>query len=252
MSEVREPIRVVAFTGARGSGKSYFSEPLRRWAGVPAGAGDREFSDLVRAGLNAGLATIGDPLDTDSSNARWLIPVVTALQLRATPLAPSPPDHDHRPEADKCAECGFADWIEMIASLPQMPAVTRDNKLGHLGGLSWLATTMWRLHGSRIWSDEIARLVTRDLASGVPLVTVGGVRHPDDAVRLRLAGAVIIEVRRQVPNDLDPAAANRNLIVPDAVVYNTIDGMDAVETLAAELYDDLVRGHLAPSYGPTG
>ena len=250
MSDVAPRATLLAFTGKRGCGKSAVSSRLRAEMGLSPGEGDLEFSDLVMEVVNRTVDNLWLPGDADrvpTVRRQLIAAAAQILDLQWHPLGR--PRHTCRTDTSVgCAECGLTVWVR--DKLYLNPVVTRDNKLEHLGPLTWLGLIMREVYYPRVWADEITRRALIELEDGLPLVTIGGVRHPADAERIREIGGKIVEVVRRDDDDPDATAARRSEIIPDILVDNSTEGESALEELARQIAADLRRSSLQELYGP--
>jgi dihydroorotate dehydrogenase len=86
-----------------------------------------------------------------------------------------------------CARRGVAGLIATNTTVSRIGVAAADaGRAAEAGGLSGAPLT--------VRAREVVRFVTRQTGGRLPVVGVGGVMHPDDAVRLRDAGASLVQL----------------------------------------------------------
>lgn len=244
---------IVGITGSIGHGKTTLAEFL---AGQTARHRHWESSDVVIEVANTlRHESSGHPAAGDIAGINaWLAPlsdIITAcvhcpadfsqLALSETRLAAAPDEYRK-----------LFDYLRQMADRPELQAmeISQANKQQFRSLLQWLGGYLVKHVNRGVWYDELVRRLRRAEASGVQLATVGGVRFPGDAERLRNAGGFIIAIERpgqEVPDAHDATERERQLITPDTTVIN--DGsLQQLRALAADLYRDLELRQLRPRY----
>ncbi|HSX36647.1 MAG TPA: hypothetical protein VLG13_00795 [Patescibacteria group bacterium] len=189
------------------------------------------------AGINAWLAPLAD-----------IIATCTHTQADFTQVALTP-------QRIKSQPVNFAKLFEYLEQMQASPGlqtveIVPKNKGEFRSLLQWLGGYLVKTVGSGIWYDEIVRRIHLSAANGLKLATVGGVRFPGDAERLRNAGGFIIEIRRPHLADVDSqdlTERERNLIESDAIVLN--DGtLEELRRCARTVFNDLKTRSLAKTY----
>lgn len=218
---------IVGIKGPLQSGKSTFAAMLREAAGSTPAA-DLEYSDLMMEAGNLAL-------DQGSSA---LYPFVMNLLKGAEEVLSHrlsrPPGRwfwDARPDVMGDLKA----WHQ--AGLP--PRLTRQTKDANRPVYSFLGYFVRHREIGRpdIWAEAMDRRLAG--LPPEPLVTVGGVRFPEDAVPVWERGGVIFEVRRdQGRADNDATNERRHEIVPDKVIDNS-GSKEALRTLALLAKRDL-------------
>lgn len=244
---------IVGISGGIGHGKSTVARYLaanartsRHWE-----AGDlvTEVANALRherpdhpspdtiAGINAWLTNLAD-----ITTALMHVPADFAqLALTEEQL------HAHPENYSKLFE-----YLADMQARPQLQTeeITADSKQTFRPLLQWLGGYLVKTVDEGIWFNELVRRIRQNAASGLELATVGGVRFPGDAARLRHAGAFVFEVRRPGAEEADAQditeRERRNILV-DACVVN--DGtLEQLKRCATLVYRDLQRRSLQPSY----
>ena len=144
------------------------------------------------------------------------------------------------------------EYLKLIADKPELANVdiTAANKETFRPLLQWLGGYLVARVGPGVWYDEIVRRIALWRNSGTELVTVGGVRYPTDAERLRNAGGMIIEIERPNLPELDQhdiTERERNNIDADSIIYNN-GTLEDLTICAAKVYEDLKLRQLQKSY----
>lgn len=145
------------------------------------------------------------------------------------------------------------DYLQTMQDHPglQRVEITQDNKQEFRSLMQWLGGYMVKKVNNGIWYDELVRRLHHIPASaGVNLVTIGGVRFPGDAERLRNAGGFIVEIRRPGLEQVDKhdlTERERALIEPDTVIMND-SNLSALQACAERLYADLEVRSLQQHY----
>ncbi len=144
------------------------------------------------------------------------------------------------------------EYLELIAAQPELADcdITDDNKDTFRPLLQWLGGYLVVQVGAGVWYDEIVRRIAHLRNSGFELVSIGGLRYPADAERIRNAGGMIIQIDRptlpeQDRNDL--TERERSDIIADAVITNNAS-LDQLSDCAVTVYSDLCLRQLRPSY----
>lgn len=247
---------IAGLTGGIGHGKTTFATLL---AAKARSAHHFESWELI-AEVATALRSEGNPHPSSNDTAavnEWLFSLpdivslhthqaVKGIRLRITPerLA-AHPEH-------------YTKLFEYLRHMHAQPAlqtidITVDNKEQFRSLLQWLGGYLVATIGSGIWYDEIVRRIALLRASGCELVTVGGVRYPADAERLRNAGGVIIEIERPDQPHLDAqdlTERERKAIKPDSVVMNNAS-IALLSRTAETVYADMSRRQLQIAYTTT-
>lgn len=219
---------IVGLKGPLQSGKSTFAAMLREAAGSSPAA-DLEYSDLMMEAGNLAL---------EQGNTA-LYPFVMNLlkgseEVLGQRLGHPPGDWFWSERPDVMRELKV--WHQ--AGLP--PQLTRQTKDANRPVYSFLGYFVRRSEIGRpdIWAGEMDRRLAA--LPPEPLVTVGGVRFPEDAVPVRERGGLIFEVRRDHGRtDTDATNERRHEIVPDQVIDNS-RSKEVLRTLALLAHRDLL------------
>jgi hypothetical protein len=244
---------IVGLTGGIGHGKTTFSDYLAKqakkhyhwesWEVVAEVANTlrHENPDHPRpnniAGINAWLAPLADLINTCvHCQADFTQIALTPKKLKEHPL--------HYAK--------LFEYLEFMRSKPELQTVeiTNENRQQLRSILQWLGGYLVKTVDDGIWYDEIVRRIHQAEAQDLELATVGGVRFPGDAERLRNAGGYIIEIQRpglEEKDKQDLTERERGLIQPDVTVIN--DGTLAQLQLCADkVYNDLKLRQLSAAY----
>ena len=168
---------------------------------------------------------------------------ITFADLKLTPERLK----QHPERFDKLLE-----YLRLMQNQPELANldITDETKDIYRSLLQWLGGYMVIKAGSGVWYNELLRRIAHLQSSGYDLVTVGGVRYPADAERLRNAGGVIICINRPgLPerDSRDITERDRSLIEPDSIVIN--DGsLEELARCSEIVYHDLLLHQLQPQY----
>ena len=244
---------IVGLTGGIGHGKTTFAALLDAQSRTAGHFETWELVAEVASGLRAESPVHPAPDDLAGIN-RWLRPLgdivaqymhasvsYDAIHITAQKVA------DHPKHYVKLFE-----YLQLIQDQPELAAVEITPELKQIFRplLQWLGGFMVLHVGNGVWYDEILRRIALLQASGCDIVTIGGVRFPGDAERLRNAGGLILDINR--PNlpcqdSQDITERERALIHPDGTVIN--DGsLDELQQCATLVYKDLCHRTLQTSY----
>lgn len=142
--------------------------------------------------------------------------------------------------------------IQNLTSKPDLAKhkITKENKEVYRPLLQWLGGYLVRRVDDSIWYKEIVRRVKKAEQDGYKLCIIGGLRFPQDATCLRIAGGIIIKVYRpdHLQYDmLDPTERERDNIKPDSTIISngTIDDMSRC---TKQVLNDLAGYHLQKNY----
>lgn len=144
------------------------------------------------------------------------------------------------------------EYLELMQVRPELQAgdITEANRQQFRSLLQWLGGYLVKTVDDGIWYDEVIRRIHLAESSDLQLATVGGVRFPGDAERLRNARGFIIEIQRpgmQEADKQDLTERERKHITADAIVIN--DGtLEQLASCAATVYDDLQGRSLLKKY----
>ncbi len=145
------------------------------------------------------------------------------------------------------------EYLALMQAKPalQSGAITEDNKEQLRSLLQWLGGYLVNVVDVGIWYDEIIRRIQR--SATLDGATIGGVRFPGDASRIKDAGGYILTMRRpgkSAQDTQDLTERERELISPDAIIIN--DGsLDQLQRCAVQVVEDLRANALAQTYQAT-
>lgn len=148
------------------------------------------------------------------------------------------------------------EYLELMQANPELQTgeITNANRHQFRSLLQWLGGYLVKKVNDGIWYDEIIRRIHLAESTDLELATVGGVRFPGDAERLRNARGFIIEIKRPGMSEADKqeiTERERKLITPDSVIIN--DGtLEQLAVCAQKVYDDLQGRMLAKQYTASG
>ena len=244
---------IVGLTGGIGHGKTTLAEYLAKHAKKHRHWETWQVVGEVAATLRHEKPEHPDPENLEAINA-WLadlpdiITTVAHTPADFTQLALTPERLSEHPEHyEKLLE-----YLRLMQANPELQTIeiTAENKAIFRTILQWLGGFLVEKVDPGIWYDEIVRRVHQSEAEGLDLATVGGVRYPTDAERLRNANGFIIEIKRPdvTEQDLqDLTERERRLITPDSTVVN--DGsLKQLGECAKGLYKDLAERSLRSNY----
>lgn len=244
---------IVGVTGGIGHGKTTFSDYLARqakkhhhWESWEVVA---EVANTLRhenpdhpapnniAGINAWLAPLAEVITTCAHcQADFTQIALTPEKLKGNPL------HFAK----------LFEYLEQMQATPELQGIeiTNENRQQLRSILQWLGGYLVKTVDEGIWYDEIVRRIHQAESQDLELATVGGVRFPGDAERLRNAKGYIIEIKRpglEEKDKQDLTERERDLITPDATVIN--DGtLEQLQQCANKIYADLKLRQLAKNY----
>lgn len=244
---------IVGLTGGIGHGKTTVAEYLaantgqhRHWEAADIVT---EVANTLRrehpmhpepdnlAGINSWLTDLAD-----------IIATCTHTPADFTQLSLTPDRVKARPENYR----KLFEYLRAMQAQPHLQTVeiTPDTKRTFRPLLQWLGGYLVKTVNEGIWFDELVRRLRVSATAGLELATVGGVRFPADAERLRNAGGLIIEIKRPAVEDIDTkdiTERERSKINVDSRLVN--DGtLDQLRRCAAQLYQDIKDRSLKPEY----
>jgi len=244
-------MRIVGITGGIGHGKTTFGADL---AAQATSAKHFESSDVIIEVANAWRATWGSlppSSEIDDVNA-WLqtlpdaITQITHVKTDAESLELTPERLADRPEY----YAKLFQYLDELRAEPdlQTGVIDTGDKQAHRALLQWLGGYLAKVIDEGLWFDELIRRIRQ--LSGIELVTVGGVRFPADADRIRAAGGIVVEVQRPAVGQTDiqdVTERERQNVKADVLIINDSD-LEPLKRAAAHFYDDLIAGGLQPRY----
>lgn len=243
---------IAGLTGGIGHGKTTFSSLLAEqarnsvhfesWELVAEVANALRNESLVHPSSD-NMEAINEWLNPLPDIISWTLHIdcnYNDIRLRAIDVA------DHPEYYAKLFE-----YLILMSEQPELLTVeiTTESKEIFRPLLQWLGGYMFTKLGG-VWYGEIARRIGHLRSNGLDVVTVGGVRFPDDAERLRNAGGVILDIQRPTLPELDSleiTERDRTMIEPDVVIRN--DGsLEQLSSCAEKVYEDLCMRTLQPQY----
>lgn len=244
---------IAGLTGGIGHGKTTFAQLLAQSCTASVHFETWEIVAEVATALHYEHTGHPNPDDLDAIN-ECLLPLPDVVKLH-THTDISFENIRLTPERLAAHPEHFEKLFEHLRNVQANPdliheEITEANKEKFRPLLQWLGGYLVAIGGNGIWYDELIRRITHIKNNGYELVTVGGVRYPGDAERIRNAGGSILSIQRpQMPEQdtQDLTERQRALIKPDSVVLN--DGSLEDLTACARLVQrDLSLRQLKPEY----
>jgi|GEM_PF-6505608 hypothetical protein len=247
-----ETIAVLAFSGPKRAGKSELARMISEKLNIERGrVADVEFSDPIIEATNSAATEARELVEDPRAYEKFRNYMVKhATQLvgedeKSAPSAEAMHTHERRADQD-CPECDMKNWYDETRAGTEL---SRENKAEHRAPLVWLGVALRDTHGPRVWGEEVGRRVERAMEAGSKLVTVGGVRSPEDVAAIgEHSNLFVVKVIRGEDADRDATNQRRHQIKPDCVVHNK-GTLEDLEIIAGLMADDLVGGGLKPEYG---
>jgi len=246
-----ETIAVLAFSGPKRSGKSELARMISERLNIEHDrVADVEFSDPIIEATNSASAEARELVEDPQAYEKfrnYMVKHATRLMGEDEKSAPSVEamhTHEQNPNQD-CPECDMKDWYDETRAGTEL---SRENKAEHRAPLIWLGVALRDTHGPQVWGEEVGRRVKRAIEAGSKLVTVGGVRSPDDAAAIgEHPNLFVVKVLRGEDVDRDATNQRRHQIKPDCVVHN-VGTLEDLEIIAGQMAEDLLGGGLKPEY----
>jgi hypothetical protein len=244
---------IAGLTGGIGHGKTTFASLLAARSRAAIHFESWEIVAEVATALKDDVAVHPEADDLEAIN-EWLlvlpeiVEVVAHVKLSYLDIKVTPERIAEHPEY-------FEKLFEYLRAVTVTPAlgqtaITAETKEDFRPLLQWLGGYLVAKGGPGVWYDEIIRRIGHARSGGCDLVTVGGVRYPGDAERLRNAGGLILEISRPsqpTQDQQDITERERRLIEPDSLIINASTLTD-LESCAQTVYDDMVMRRLKPEY----
>ncbi len=245
---------VVGLTGGMGQGKSTVGAKLRELAGADYKA-DLEFSFVVSEVANDWIATWPKPLvqqpnqalvDVANELVETLPPIIEARTGKTADSAKLIIDDS---ELHSRLLHYLGKWLglndeERAVQLPT--PVEPANKALHRALLQWIGGGLIEMVSPTIWDEVIDRRIKQLDGRDYKLVTLGGVRYPQDVTMLHANGGLLVRVIR--PNaEISKDATEVQKLVPDVELIN--DGtLVQLYNEVERLYRDIMAGSVKPTY----
>lgn len=135
---------------------------------------------------------------------------------------------------------------QYLSNPPKTETINNTSKERFRPLLQWVGGYLVEKLGG-VWYKELIR---QAVGSRKELVIIGGVRFASDAAQIRSAGGVVVKVFRpamEVRDANDLTEKERDLIVPDATVYN--DGsLGQLEGISKKILQDSINHQLQREY----
>lgn len=247
--------QIIGITGAIGSGKSTFAAFLRDMepdhAAYESGEVIAEVAEDFNRALSGELAfeTTTDNIELTNQALIWFIESISEKlhhEVTWNQLAITKHQLAAHPEL-------FEKLFIYLAAVKKEPQlldqrITTNNKELYRPVLQWLGGYLIAKINSTIWYDEIFRRIGQHDADK-NLVTIGGVRTPDQAACIREHHGLVVGVERQglAADNTDVTEASRSDIVPDIIIHNN-GSLEQLQTAAERLWSDLTIGKPKPEY----
>lgn len=242
---------IAGLTGGIGHGKTTFADLLAGQSGHARHVESSELIAEIATSLRSEQLNHPAPDDISAINT-WLAPLAEIVRLQVH-ASIDPADltlttkrlAEHPEYFDKLFE-----YLRQVQTQPSLASVeiTNETKEAFRPLLQWLGGYLVIMVGPGVWYDEIIRRIGH--LRQVDLVTIGGVRYPGDAERIRNAGGYIVAIERpgQATQDAtDLTERQRSLITPDATVINDAS-LAALATCAQQVHTDLGLRQLQKRY----
>ena len=244
-------MRIIGITGAIGHGKTTLSEIFSR---VEPSSRHLESFYLIAEVINQWYAKTGEPPAPDDLEAvnGWLKKLPKILQ-KTLHLEVEPELIIVTEQILKQEPVDYQKLFQHLTRLAAQPGLLEDeisdaNKPAHRAILQWIGGYVTTHIDARAWYSELVRRAQAD--DNLRLVTIGGVRFPNDAAVLREAGGIVLEIKRPAapqPDLTDPTERERQNIKADSQILND-DSLDALEKLVKQVWGDIQTGQLRPIY----
>ncbi len=242
---------IVGLSGEIGSGKTTLADFL---AAQSLQAGHWESWQVI-AEVADRLRTSGMPYptaeDLDLINA-WLQPLPKAVKEVAHRDIPYGTLHltaERASENPEHYEKLFT-HLHQVVSQPKLAhgEITAENKEAFRPLLQWLGGYLIEKSDEGLWYDEILRRIARQ--PSLELATIGGVRFPGEARRIKAAHGWVVRIVRpdQARRDATDLTERKNEQIPvDCTVINN-GTLLQLQACAKQLFKDLEKGHPEPNY----
>jgi hypothetical protein len=241
---------IVGLTGGIGHGKTTFAVDLARQAKSHA---HYESSSIIIEVANDLRASLDSPRVSDTSGInKWLraLPDILDRRVNCRPsfeqICLSDGELNVKPEYyEKLFE-----YLRLMERKPhlQKQIIGQDNKQTYRSLLQWLGGYLAKKVSGDIWFKEILHRI--ELSSPIELVTIGGVRFPDDAeVIKRHDGKIILIVRQSVVYvDVKDLTERERADISIDITVNNDGDLQALSKTAHNLYVDLLAGKAKHEY----
>jgi len=242
-------MRIIGITGPIGHGKTSFGKALQKLEPQSVHYESAEvIAHLAESWLKMA-PTLPAPDDIPAINdwLQKLVPVLNNdLEVHCTFL-----DVKLDPSAIRLQPDQYQKLFEFLEQAPvEDVGITEETKEYFRPLLQWMGGYFVAKVDFGIWYKQILRNIKADEAKGATLATVGGLRFPQDAVILKEAGAIIVDIERpgQTKADQDdPTERQRQNILTDTSIINNGNLLD-LESCASRFYSDIQQGQVKPSY----
>lgn len=242
-------MRIIGITGPIGHGKTSFGKALQKLEPRSVHYESAEvIARLAETWLKMAPA-LPAPDDISAINdwLQQLVPVLNNdLEVHCTFL-----DVKLDPSAIRAQPDQYQKLFEFLGQAPvEDVGITEETKGYFRPLLQWMGGYFVAKVDFGIWYKQILKQIKGDQAKGATLATVGGLRYPQDAVILKEAGAIIVNIDRpgQPETDQnDPTERQRQTIMTDTSISNNGNLLD-LESCASRFYNDLQQGQVKPSY----
>lgn len=244
---------IVGLTGGIGHGKTTFANLLASQAHSSRHYETWELVAEVATALRDSVQHLPAPNDMPAIN-RWLsiltdiiamhlhvIVSYDSLKITERKLSKNP---DHYEKLFVYLQA------EQDGTIHPHDEITTETKELFRPLLQWLGGYLVIVCSNGIWYDELIRRITHERSHHYEIVTVGGVRYPADAERVRNAGGCVLEVHRPEAGDKDTkdlTERERALIKPDSLINNN-GNLSELADCASLVMQDLRLRQLEESY----
>lgn len=243
---------IVGLTGKIDSGKTTFGSYLATYAGRSAHWESWQLIAEIANGLRAQDLPSPSFEDLEAVN-QWLAPLPDLVKTATTRLVPFD-EIQLTTEKIAAAPENYSKLQEYLTQMQAQPElqhgdITEETKETFRSLLQWLGGYLIVLDDEGIWYDELLRRI-KAKEGELDLATLGGVRFPGEAERIRNANGVVVRLERpsiEARDAYDLTEREGAMIPSDTTVVN--DGtLEDLQLVAQTLWQDLAAGQLSANY----
>ncbi len=245
---------IIGITGAIGHGKSTLAAALTR----ERPSHSRHYSSFeiiasVAEALNKTTHTIPESNNADAVN-KWLepLPGILAEIVHAHTTFSQVEVTDEQLKSGAKEYTTLVQYLETLREHPEIlqKSINEIDKEIFRPILQWLGGSLVARVDKGIWYKEIVRRIHEAANEGCEVCTVDGLRYPEDAVLMREAHGIVVEIIRPDRNESfasDPTESSRAKITPDAVIINN-GTTEQLSKAAHRFFQDALDNTLQPQY----